>query len=250
MASIPVPMAMAFVTWRYASLWPPTTASSGLRVTCQLHAELTTTIDSVLNDDETEHRMTDSDDVVVFNQLLTSLPVFTHQPNALKIPYRSWLVYCASRNPRSSDHAPQNLRQVQRRQHPHQATLNLYTEFACHRRDLITMYIVTTIRQFPGLSGLRGLDAFFHARELAINLYYKSRCLHCPIVLALRRTFGIGQRAKDDSNFSGSRVSDSISILLQGLGRSLKGKTQSRNTTTVFTSACTLQAFSLVRCSP
>jgi hypothetical protein len=107
MASIPESMALAFVTWRCASFWPPTTASSGLRVDCQLHTELTTTIDSVLNDyhDEMKHRMTDCDDVVVFNQLLTSLPVFTYQPNALKMLYRSRLVYFTSRNLHSSYYA-------------------------------------------------------------------------------------------------------------------------------------------------
>jgi hypothetical protein len=78
--------------------WPPTTTSSGVRVTCQLHTELTTTIDSVLNDyhDGMKHRTTDCDDVVVFNQLLTSLPIFTYQPNALCIQYCSRLVYLTS----------------------------------------------------------------------------------------------------------------------------------------------------------
>jgi hypothetical protein len=184
------------------------------------------------------------------NRLLTSLSVFTYQPNALKILYRSWLLYFTSQKPHSSHHALQSLRQVQRRQHSHQVALKFDTRFAYHRRDLITMYIVTTIRQSPGLSGLRDLDAFFHARELAINWCYKSRLLHCPIVFALRRTFGIRQKTEDDSNFSETRLSYSISISLQGLGRPLNGKTQSRNTTTVFTSTCTLQAFSLLRCSP
>jgi hypothetical protein len=184
------------------------------------------------------------------NRLLTSLSVFTYQPNALKILYRSWLLYFTSHKPHSSHHALQSLRQVQRRQHSHQVALKFDTRFAYHRRDLITMYIVTTIRQSPGLSGTRGLDAFFHARELAIIICYNSPCLHCPIVFALRRTFGIRQKTKDDSNFSENRLSYSISISLQGLGRPLNGKTQSRNTTTVFTSTCTLQAFSLLRCSP
>jgi hypothetical protein len=148
------------------------------------------------------------------NRLLTSLSVFTYQPNALKILYRSWFLYFTSHKPHSSHHALQSLRQVQRRQHSHQVALKFDTRFAYHRRDLITMYIVTTIRQSPGLSGLRDLDA------------------------------------KDDSNFSETRLSYSISISLQGLGRPLNGKTQSRNTTTVFTSTCTLQAFSLLRCSP
>jgi hypothetical protein len=147
-------------------------------------------------------------------RLLTSLSVFTYQPNALKILYRSWLLYFTSHKPHSSHHALQSLRQVQRRQHSHQVALKFDTRFAYHGRDLITMYIVTTIQQSPGLSGLRDLDA------------------------------------KDDSNFSETRLSYSISISLQGLGRPLNGKIQSRNTTTVFTSTCTLQAFSLIRCSP
>jgi hypothetical protein len=65
----------------YGSFWPPTTVSSGLRATCQLHAELTTTIDSVLDDyhDEMRHRMTDSDDVVVF-QPTTDQPFSFHIP--------------------------------------------------------------------------------------------------------------------------------------------------------------------------
>ena len=166
--------------------------------------------------------------------------------------YHPWLVYLVkSHNPHSSHHPLQNLRQVQtRQQHSNQVTLNFDIEFACYRRDLITMSIVTTIPNFARLRGLCGLGAFFHARELAINLCYKGRCLHCPFVLALRRAFGIGQMTKDDSNFSETRLSYSISISLQGLGRPLNGKTQSSNTTTVFTSTCTLQAFSLLRCSP
>ena len=183
------------------------------------------------------------------NRLLTSLSVFTYQPNALKILYRSWLLYFTSHKPHSSHHALQSLRQVQRRQHSHQVALKFDTRFAYHRRDLITMCIVTTIRQSPGLSRLRDLDAFFHARELAINWCYKSRCLHCPIVLTLRRTCDIGQRTKEGGNFSKYRLPTIISISLRGLGPSLKG-TQLRNTTTVFTSTCTLQAFSLPRCSP
>jgi hypothetical protein len=81
--------------------WPLTTASSVLRVTCQLHAEFTTTPDSVMDDyyDEMKHRMTDSDDVVVFPSTTDQPPVFTYQPNALKIPYCSQLVYFTSRNP-------------------------------------------------------------------------------------------------------------------------------------------------------
>jgi hypothetical protein len=165
--------------------------------------------------------------------------------------YHPWLVYLIkSHNPHSSQHALQNLRQIQtRQQHSHQVTLNFDTEFAYYRRDLITMSIVTKIPNFARLRGLCGLGAFFHAWELAIILCYKSRCLHCPIVPTLRRAFDIGQRTKEGGNFSKYRLPTIISISLRGLGPSLKGK-QLRNTTTVFTSTCTLQAFSLPRCSP
>ena len=131
----------------------------------------------------------------------------------------------------------------------HPRILNLNTGFAHHRRDLITMYIVTTIPSFPSVGGLRDLGAFFHPRNLAIHLCYKSHCLHCSIVLALRRAFGIGQRTQDESNFSKYRLSVSISISVQGLGRPLERRNL-RNTTTVFTSTCTLQSYSSPRCSP
>ena len=127
--------------------------------------------------------------------------------------------------------------------------LNLNTGFAHHGRDLITMYIVTTIPSCPSLGGFRGLSTFFHPRNIAIHLYYKSHCLHCPIVLALRRAFGIGQRTQDESNFSEYHLSVSISISVQGLGRPLERRNL-RNTTTVFTSTCTLQSYSSPRCSP
>ena len=127
--------------------------------------------------------------------------------------------------------------------------LNLNTGFAHHGRDLITMYIVTTIPSFPSLGGLRDLGAFFHPRNLAIHLCYKSHCLHCSIVLALRRAFGIGQRTQDESNFSKYRLSVSIRISVQGLGRPLQRK-NIRNTTTVFTPTCTLQSYYSPRCSP
>jgi len=78
--------------WRqfqYQRPWPSSrgvtvsmrTVSPGLRATCQLHAELTTTIDSVLDGyhDEMRHRMTDSDDVVVF-QPTTDQPFSFHIP--------------------------------------------------------------------------------------------------------------------------------------------------------------------------
>ena len=131
----------------------------------------------------------------------------------------------------------------------HPQILNLNTGFAHHRRDLITMYIVTTIPSSPSLGGLRGLSTFFHSRNPAIHLCYKSRCLHCPIVLALRRAFGTGQRTQDESNFSEYHLSVSISISVQGLGRPLERRNL-RNTTTVFTSTCTLQRYSSPRCSP
>jgi hypothetical protein len=131
----------------------------------------------------------------------------------------------------------------------HPQILNLNTGFAHYRRDLITMYIVTKIPSSPSLGGLRGLGAFFHPRKFAINLCYKSTCLHCPIVLALRRVLGIGQRTKDDSNFSEYRISSSTSISLRGLGPFVK-QTHLRNTTTVFTSTCTLQSYFSPRCSP
>jgi hypothetical protein len=132
----------------------------------------------------------------------------------------------------------------------HPQILNLNTGFAHYRRDLITMYIITTIPSSPSLGGLRGLGAFFHPRKHSINLCYKSLCLHCPIVLALRRVFGIGQRTKDDSNFSEYRLSLSTSILLQGRGRPQERKHLSNTTTTVFPSTCTLQSYFSPRCSP
>lgn len=131
----------------------------------------------------------------------------------------------------------------------HPRILNLNTGFAHHRRDLITMYIVTSIPSCPSLGGFRGLSTFFYPRNIANHLYYKSHCLYCPIVLALRRTFGIGQRTQDESNFSKYRLSVSISISVQGLGRPLERRNL-RNTTTVFTSTCTLQSYSSPRCSP
>ena len=131
----------------------------------------------------------------------------------------------------------------------HPRILNLNTGFAHHRRDLITMYIVTTIPSSPSLGGLRGLSTFFHSRNPAIHLCYKSRCLHCPIVLALRRAFGTGQRTQDESNFSKYRLSVNIRISVQGLGRPLERK-NIRNTTTVFSPTCILQSYSSPRCSP
>jgi len=163
--------------------------------------------------------------------------------------YRSWLVYLTSHIPCSSHHALQTLRQVYRRQGSHEATTNINTKFDHHRRDLTTMYMSTTIPRFPCPRSIRGLDAFFDVHKLASILCYKSRCVHCHIVLALRQVFGIGQRTKKNSNIVRYCLSLNTSILLQALGPTLK-ETQSRNTTTVFTSTCTLQACSSLRCSP
>lgn len=132
----------------------------------------------------------------------------------------------------------------------HQVTPILDSGFNHYSRVLVTMYIATTIPSAPYLGGLHGLDAFFHPRNFAIYLCYKSPCLHCPIVLALRRAFAIGQRTKNDSHFSEYRLPTGTSISLrQGLGRPLE-ETHFHNSTTVFTSTCTLQSSSSPRCSP
>lgn len=201
-----------------------------------------------------DDRVTISDDMLnMFFQSTTDQPSSFHLPVERIVDTVSLVACISYKSPSTlvsscSTKTPTGPKTTRRR-HPRQATINFDTGFAHHRRDLTTMYIATTIPKFPRLRGFRGLDAFFHDWKLATISCYKSHCLYCPIVLAVRWVFGGGQITKEDSNFAGLRLSINISISLQGLGPSLK-QTHFRNTTTVSTSTCTPQACSSPRCSP